>query len=203
MLKDLASISLKQPVRIFVNCNTDVAPYLRQEFVRIRPARKGDREAVVAVLGVEIQNIQLKSTNSWVNMLQGLGRRATPNGSGIVPETFFSGATQWLIWKQKQQLCLLIPVLQMILVPIMNLFSPTDISDLQSSNELTLMGCNDDIKTGKPAKKSVFDKELTNISKKALKQYRAGPSFEDKKRLGIPTNKKRGRFKSKAKFRRK
>lgn len=47
-VKDLASVSLKQPVRIFVNSNTDVAPYLRQEFVRIRQSREGDREAVVA-----------------------------------------------------------------------------------------------------------------------------------------------------------
>ncbi|KAK1796414.1 hypothetical protein P4O66_009462 [Electrophorus voltai] len=57
-------------------------------------------------------------------------------------------------------------------------------------------------KGGKPAKKSVFDRELTNVSKKALKQYRAGPSFEDRKRLGH-VHKKGGRFKSKAKFRRK
>ncbi|XP_041837238.1 probable ATP-dependent RNA helicase DDX27 isoform X1 [Melanotaenia boesemani] len=49
-VKDLAAVSLKQPVRIFVNSNTDVAPYLRQEFVRIRPHREGDREAVVAAL---------------------------------------------------------------------------------------------------------------------------------------------------------
>ncbi|KAI1891037.1 hypothetical protein AGOR_G00159750 [Albula goreensis] len=49
-VKDLASVSLKQPVRIFVNSNTDVAPYLRQEFVRIRPNREGDREAIVAAL---------------------------------------------------------------------------------------------------------------------------------------------------------
>ncbi|TRY97424.1 hypothetical protein DNTS_016606 [Danionella cerebrum] len=49
-VKDLASVSLKQPVRIFVNSNTDVAPYLRQEFVRIRPNKEGDREAVVAAL---------------------------------------------------------------------------------------------------------------------------------------------------------
>lgn len=47
-VKELAAVSLKQPVRIFVNSNTDVAPFLRQEFVRIRPHREGDREAVVA-----------------------------------------------------------------------------------------------------------------------------------------------------------
>ncbi|CAN9512231.1 unnamed protein product [Ophioblennius macclurei] len=49
-VKDLAAVSLKQPVRIFVNSNTDVAPFLRQEFVRIRAHREGDREAVVAAL---------------------------------------------------------------------------------------------------------------------------------------------------------
>uniref|UniRef100_G3NFT2 RNA helicase n=1 Tax=Gasterosteus aculeatus aculeatus TaxID=481459 RepID=G3NFT2_GASAC len=49
-VKDLAAVSLKQPIRIFVNSNTDVAPFLRQEFVRIRQNREGDREAVVAAL---------------------------------------------------------------------------------------------------------------------------------------------------------
>ncbi|XP_069507294.1 probable ATP-dependent RNA helicase DDX27 [Ambystoma mexicanum] len=49
-VKDLASVSLKNPVRIFVNSNTDVAPFLRQEFIRIRPNREGDREAVVSAL---------------------------------------------------------------------------------------------------------------------------------------------------------
>lgn len=29
-------------------------------------------------------------------------------------------------------------------------------------------------KGGKPTKKSVFDKELTNVNKKVLKQYRSG-----------------------------
>ena len=47
-VKNLASVSLKNPVRIFVNSNTDVAPFLRQEFIRIRPNREGDREAIVA-----------------------------------------------------------------------------------------------------------------------------------------------------------
>ncbi|KAF7643482.1 hypothetical protein LDENG_00238580 [Lucifuga dentata] len=44
-------------------------------------------------------------------------------------------------------------------------------------------------KAGKANRKSVFDEELTNTSSKALKQYRAGPSFADRKRLGL--NKKR------------
>lgn len=49
-VKDLATVSLKNPVKIFVNSNTDVAPFLQQEFVRIRANREGDREAVVAAL---------------------------------------------------------------------------------------------------------------------------------------------------------
>ncbi len=47
-MKDLASVSLKDPVKVFVNENTDVALNLRQEFIRIRPNREGDREAIVA-----------------------------------------------------------------------------------------------------------------------------------------------------------
>lgn len=35
-------------MRIFVNENTEVAYNLRQEFVRIRNNREGDREAIVA-----------------------------------------------------------------------------------------------------------------------------------------------------------
>ena len=47
-MKDLAAVSLKNPVRLFVNENTDVAYNLRQEFVRIRENREGDREAVLS-----------------------------------------------------------------------------------------------------------------------------------------------------------
>ncbi|XP_033126075.1 probable ATP-dependent RNA helicase DDX27 [Anneissia japonica] len=49
-VKDLAAVSLKNPVKLFINENTDVAYNLRQEFIRIRPNSEGDREAIVAAL---------------------------------------------------------------------------------------------------------------------------------------------------------
>lgn len=49
-VKDLAAVSLKNPVRVFINQSTDTALGLRQEFVRIRPNREGDREAIVSGL---------------------------------------------------------------------------------------------------------------------------------------------------------
>ena len=47
-VEELASLSLNQPVRLFVDNNTDVAHNLRQEFVRIRASREHDRLAIVS-----------------------------------------------------------------------------------------------------------------------------------------------------------
>lgn len=49
-VESLVAVSLKKPVRIFVNSNTDVAPFLRQEFIRVRENKEGDREAIVTAL---------------------------------------------------------------------------------------------------------------------------------------------------------
>ncbi|RUS90789.1 hypothetical protein EGW08_001408 [Elysia chlorotica] len=49
-VQELVAVSLKDPVRVFVNQSTEVALGLRQEFVRIRSSREADREAIVAAL---------------------------------------------------------------------------------------------------------------------------------------------------------
>ncbi|KAF4524223.1 hypothetical protein B566_EDAN006471 [Ephemera danica] len=49
-VEDLAAVSLDKPVRIFVDTNTEVALNLRQEFVRIRKDKEGDREPLLAAL---------------------------------------------------------------------------------------------------------------------------------------------------------
>ncbi|XP_017771584.1 PREDICTED: probable ATP-dependent RNA helicase DDX27 [Nicrophorus vespilloides] len=49
-VKDLATVSLDKPVRLFVDSNQGVAFNLRQEFVRIRKDKEGDREPILAAL---------------------------------------------------------------------------------------------------------------------------------------------------------
>uniref|UniRef100_A0A0N5AAM4 ATP-dependent RNA helicase DDX27 n=1 Tax=Syphacia muris TaxID=451379 RepID=A0A0N5AAM4_9BILA len=49
-INDLASMSLKNPVKIFLNENTETALNLRQEFIRIRAEHEDEREVIVAAL---------------------------------------------------------------------------------------------------------------------------------------------------------
>ncbi|XP_037048402.1 probable ATP-dependent RNA helicase DDX27 [Bradysia coprophila] len=49
-VKDLAAVSLNKPVKIFVNTNQTVAFNLRQEFIRIREDKEGEREPILAAL---------------------------------------------------------------------------------------------------------------------------------------------------------
>ena len=55
-MEELVRLSLNRPVRIFVDGNTDVASNLRQEFVRIRSTKEGDRDAIVAGMCGEAQD---------------------------------------------------------------------------------------------------------------------------------------------------
>ncbi|TGZ47830.1 hypothetical protein CRM22_011017 [Opisthorchis felineus] len=49
-VKELATLSLKNPVQVFLNQTTAVAKRLQQEFIRIRPHREEDRAAILVAL---------------------------------------------------------------------------------------------------------------------------------------------------------
>ena len=49
-VEDLVRMSLKRPVKIFINENMDVTPKLKQEFVRLRDTSERNREAILAAL---------------------------------------------------------------------------------------------------------------------------------------------------------
>ena len=47
-MEELTGLSLNQPIKLFIDHNTDVARSLHQEFVRIRANRENDRLAIIA-----------------------------------------------------------------------------------------------------------------------------------------------------------
>ena len=49
-VEQLATLSLRKPIKLFVDKNTDVAANLKQEFVRIRPEHESDREPILLAL---------------------------------------------------------------------------------------------------------------------------------------------------------
>ncbi|KAL7062602.1 hypothetical protein AAHC03_0943 [Spirometra sp. Aus1] len=49
-VRELATVSLRNPVRVFLNESTAVADRLQQEFVRIRPQKEADRDSILAAL---------------------------------------------------------------------------------------------------------------------------------------------------------
>ncbi|KER27980.1 hypothetical protein T265_05101 [Opisthorchis viverrini] len=49
-VKELATLSLKNPVQVFLNQTNAVAKRLQQEFIRIRPHREEDRAAILVAL---------------------------------------------------------------------------------------------------------------------------------------------------------
>uniref|UniRef100_A0A915AD08 RNA helicase n=1 Tax=Parascaris univalens TaxID=6257 RepID=A0A915AD08_PARUN len=53
-IEQLAAVSLKNPVKIFINENTETALNLRQEFIRIRENREHERESIVVALVTRI-----------------------------------------------------------------------------------------------------------------------------------------------------
>ncbi|KAF3817380.1 hypothetical protein GH733_012671 [Mirounga leonina] len=320
-VKDLASVSLKNPVRIFVNSNTDVAPFLRQEFIRIRPNREGDREAIVAalltrtftdhvmlftqtkkqahrmhillgLLGLQVG--ELHGNLSQTQRLEALRRfkdeqidilvatDVAARGLDIegvktvinftMPNTIKhyvhrvgrtaragrAGRSVSLVGEEERKM--LKEIVKAAKAPVKARILPQDVilkfrdkiekmekdvyavlqleaeeKELQHSEAQAEERSQFEIlkaqmfaerlakrnrrakrarampeeepargpaKKQKQVKKSVFDEELTNTSKKALKQYRAGPSFEERKQLGLPHQRRGGNFKSKSRYKR-
>ncbi|KAF4023732.1 hypothetical protein G4228_015023 [Cervus hanglu yarkandensis] len=312
-VKDLASVSLKNPVRIFVNSNTDVAPFLRQEFIRIRPNREGDREAIVAALLMRtftdhvmlftqtkkqahrmhillglmgLQVGELHGNLSQTQRLEALRRfkdeqidilvatDVAARGLDIegvktvinftMPNTIKhyvhrvgrtaragrAGRSVSLVGEEERKMLKEIvkaakaPVKARILPQVAKALQEFDLAlrgkkkrkkfmkEAKKKGEMTAeersqfeilkaqmfaerlakrnrrakraraMPEEEPVrapaKKQKQVKKSVFDEELTNTSKKALKQYRAGPSFEERKKLGLPHQRRGGNFKSKS-----
>ncbi|KAF2981268.1 hypothetical protein EK904_004075 [Melospiza melodia maxima] len=364
-VKDLASVSLKNPVRIFVNSNTDVAPFLRQEFIRIRPNREGDREAIVTALltrtfqdhvmlftqtkkqahrmhillglmglridilvatdvaarGLDIEGVKtvinFTMPNTIKHYVHRVGRTAragkagrsvslvgeeerkmlkeivktakTPVKARILPQDVIlkfrekienlekdiyavlclereeremqqseaqinkakkqletgkketgseSLERSWFQTREERKKEKLAKALQEFDLALRGKKKRKKfVQDTQKKGQMTpeersqfeilksqmyaerLAKRNRRAKRARalpeeepaaapagPKKKkkvSVFDEELTNTSRKALKQYRAGPSFEDRKRLGIAQRRKGGTFKSKSRYKRK
>uniref|UniRef100_A0A8C5K3P2 Probable ATP-dependent RNA helicase DDX27 n=1 Tax=Jaculus jaculus TaxID=51337 RepID=A0A8C5K3P2_JACJA len=344
-VKDLASVSLKNPVRIFVNSNTDVAPFLRQEFIRIRPNREGDREAIVAalltrtfrdhvmlftqtkkqahrmhillgLLGLQVG--ELHGNLSQTQRLEALRRfkdeqidilvatDVAARGLDIegvktvinftMPNTIKhyvhrvgrtaragrAGRSVSLVGEEERKM--LKEIVKAAKAPVKARILPQDVilkfrdkiekmekdvyavlqleveekemqhSEAQINTAKRLLEKGKEAanqeperswfqtreerkkeksKTGmflknhflsvrgqrhettsnpfslctakkqKQRKTSVFDEELTNTSKKALKQYRAGPSFEERKQLGLSRQRRGGNFKSKSRYKRK
>ena len=79
-------LSLNRPVRLFVDGNTEMAHNLRQEFVRIKAKKEGDREAIVTGLqgrdGREGGRERREGRGREEGGREGRGRREGERGRG-------------------------------------------------------------------------------------------------------------------------
>ena len=80
-VEELANLSLNQPVRLFVDNNTDVAYNLRQEFVRIRNNRENDRLAIVTggccffCVELDWNSSAIEKVLRWLSLTRGSDKR--------------------------------------------------------------------------------------------------------------------------------